>query len=262
MHVGRHTQEEVSAQSSPDPGFVDIFAPSADSRQTLGGVNSYPSVNRLGDLPAEPTGIGRTSNSVSFEPDPTTQFDQQPHSFQSTFLDNVDDTFWNIGSELYDQILNLDYSGGLGAADAVSAQVVPTATVDKSQSRAESIQRLWFTHVSDADEQVKVLDDSRGLVSARSTPPVTEPASPRAGHADLDDVHRQRLQKRLRIVHYEPTVPPACLLTVWLRLYFVHFNPMFPVIHAATFGQLEPTPASSSQCVHLAACSLALVRRG
>lgn len=114
--------------------------------------------------------------------------------------------------------------------------------MDAELVHLQSMKLLWFSHTSNHSSSVPVSEQPYRSGS--------EAPSTRYTDSEIDDQYRQDIQKRLRINPYEPTVPSADSLNVGLRLYFAKAQPVFPVVHEATF---RPVRASASLLIAMCA---------
>ena len=179
---------------------------------------------------------------------------------------NVYDPSWLLGSNYDINALNISLSSALAdwnedlsqpqrssmsqqiedAADP-SGQVLP---ISESIERRPTVQEGWHTHLGDKD-------DSQ-----------SQPAWPQT-HDQVDDRYREGLSNRLQPQPIAPLLPSSgflvssesriavCTLTcelfqnLCIKLYFAKFNPVFPIIHAASFR-----PTSENALLLLSICSV------
>ncbi|KAJ5946425.1 hypothetical protein N7454_003264 [Penicillium verhagenii] len=107
-------------------------------------------------------------------------------------------------------------------------QVTSSEPLSPGLSQLQTVQRLWFTTISEYPEQTLTprqnYEQTLQLLSPESLTTTT-----------INEDHRQSMWDRLQILAIEPTVPSTDLLNVGLRLYFAKVHPLFPLVHAATF---------------------------
>ncbi|KFZ01298.1 hypothetical protein V500_00813 [Pseudogymnoascus sp. VKM F-4518 (FW-2643)] len=117
-----------------------------------------------------------------------------------------------------------------------------------------NLENIWFTKVQDVMEQPRYL-----------LPFSTAPTDP-VPQQDVGDQYRQHLSKSL--LHPAPQddpLPSSDFLNLCVSRYFTCFNPLFPILHSATF---RPTPENGLLLLSMASVgclflgSQAAVRRG
>lgn len=165
-------------------------------------------------------------------------------------LPNLSECFptWNVNSDLHGDMLEMDFLPlEFTWTPDPMLPPVPTPSADVELMQVQHVQRIWFSHVP----QLSVDELYPEVQFEPSSMPATEPASPLADTAEVDEQYRRKLQKSLRISSYEPTVPTADLLNVWIRLYFSKVHPVFPVIHAPTF-----CPSRANYSLLIAICAM------
>ncbi|CZR63283.1 uncharacterized protein PAC_13180 [Phialocephala subalpina] len=123
-----------------------------------------------------------------------------------------------------------------------ASQTNPCSPNEKSLSM---INELWFT--KDCTPGCRT-DDI--LYSVAPTRPIT-PASSGNENSGLDDRYRDDLSLRLQPRWKEDPLPSTEFLNLALQLFFTKFNPIFPLIHAATFR-----PSQQNSLLLLSICSI------
>ncbi|KAH8902247.1 hypothetical protein BR93DRAFT_932415 [Coniochaeta sp. PMI_546] len=155
---------------------------------------------------------------------------------------------WMIDSGLHNDIMQINFPI---LEDFPTSGEIPSGAADQVPSPAHQIERIWFSRLPDDLPGVvpDTLDPGRPLEPISGE--ATGPSTPRLGNHQIEDRHRRNLQRRLEIFPYEPTVPSADLLNLWIRLYFAKAHLVFPIIHAATFR-----PSRSNTNLLIAMCAV------
>ncbi|KAH6971261.1 fungal-specific transcription factor domain-containing protein [Ilyonectria sp. MPI-CAGE-AT-0026] len=164
---------------------------------------------------------------------------------------NAHDPGWLLGSDFDLNGLTCSISntisdwGNLAYEDSFDRQPACDATATSSRDRfttpsdlVSAIQDTWFTTLS-----LNVV----GCVSA--------------GQSDdqdrVDEAYRQRLSHRLHPRPSNTVLPSADFLNLGIKLYFLRFNPIFPILHTPSFR-----PSSENALILLSVCSVGTMFMG
>ncbi|KAL4742146.1 hypothetical protein BDV11DRAFT_212148 [Aspergillus similis] len=109
---------------------------------------------------------------------------------------------------------------------------------DSEAFHLQTVYSLWHSHISN------VLPDD-------ILPELPNCQSRSDSGLEIDDHERQNLQKHMRITSYEPTVPSTDSLNMSICLYFAKAQPIFPIVHRATFR-----PCKTRASLSIALCAL------
>ena len=104
-------------------------------------------------------------------------------------------------------------------------------SVPSSSTPGAMVQQNWYTKVA-------------------SEAPPRRPSQP-ADQDQVDEAYRTDLSNRLRPRMSDDALPSADFLNLCIKLYFVKFNPIFPLIHAPSFR-----PSSENALILLSICSM------
>ncbi|KAI1812823.1 fungal-specific transcription factor domain-containing protein [Poronia punctata] len=77
------------------------------------------------------------------------------------------------------------------------------------------------------------------------------------GQDHIDEAYREGLKHKLRPCPSNPALPSSDFLNLCIKLYFVRFNPVFPVVHAPSFR-----PSSENALLLLSVCSVGALFMG
>ncbi|KAH7141796.1 fungal-specific transcription factor domain-containing protein [Dactylonectria macrodidyma] len=158
---------------------------------------------------------------------------------------------WLLGSDF--DLNGLTYSisnaisdwGNLAYQDSFDQQPACNATATSSRDR--------FTTPS---ELVPAIQDTWYTTLSRN---VVDCATP--GQSDdqerVDEAYRERLSCRLHPRPSNITLPSADFLNLGIKLYFLRFNPIFPLLHAPSFR-----PSSENALLLLSVCSVGTLFMG
>ena len=105
-------------------------------------------------------------------------------------------------------------------------------SVSSPSTPGAMVQQNWYTKV------------------ALEAPTRRNPSQP-ADQDQVDEAYRTDLSNRLRPRMSDDALPSADFLNLCIKLYFVKFNPIFPLIHAPSFR-----PSSENALILLSICSM------
>ncbi|KAL4809153.1 hypothetical protein BDV18DRAFT_158084 [Aspergillus unguis] len=108
--------------------------------------------------------------------------------------------------------------------------------MDPETVHLQTVHSLWHSHISNVCP-----DDILEL-------PNTQSRSDRG--LEIDERDRREFQTHMQIASFEPTVPSKDSLNMYVCLYFAKAQPIFPVVHRATF---RPCKARASLAIALCA---------
>ncbi|KAJ5545814.1 hypothetical protein N7494_003399 [Penicillium frequentans] len=149
---------------------------------------------------------------------------------------NDDFAAWIFGSEFTSGEYEMDVC--LSGSDLMT-QETNEDLVDPELLQLQHVSSLWFTNV--------------WKPSSSETPHSSLEDPAQGGNATLDEQYRQSIRKKLQIASFEPTVPSADTLNMCIHYYFAKTQPVFPIVHPATF---MPCKANANLIVVMCAFGL------
>ncbi|KIW19412.1 hypothetical protein PV08_03707 [Exophiala spinifera] len=211
--------------STPSPAFREFLAPSSRHGADLptSGVgdnlwftdSSLPDLNSL-DLLSDTNMNWNTLPTLSRTPVSLASPKFDLHAINSAIMEAAPTSF-HIGESL----LNLE-----------NPELRSTDSPKPYSLREQVIRRQWFTYLES--------DNSQSLHRDK----VSE-------HTQVDARFRDDLSQRLQFqTPYEP-LPSTDFLNLCVQTYFNRFNPIFPIVHGATFK-----PSATSSLLLLAMCAV------
>lgn len=201
-----------------------------------------PQPNALSSTTIEvPTGEGGVEFSASFLNTPTDL------ELMNIGL-NTYDQAWLLGSDFDLDALNYSISAAISAWELPSHEVAPdhqgVGEITHHSSRESgsgtltqlvpAVQNNWHTTLS------------RDVISHGST-----------DQDEIDEAYREGLSHRLQPPLSNTPLPSADFLNLCIKLYFVRFNPVFPLLHAPSFR-----PSSENALLLLSVCSVGALFMG
>ncbi|KAJ5636687.1 uncharacterized protein N7484_010000 [Penicillium longicatenatum] len=153
---------------------------------------------------------------------------------------NDDFAAWIFGSELYCGEYGMDVC--LSGSDLM-AEETNGDMMDPELLQLQHVSSLWFTNVWKP-------------LSSETPHSVTE-GPMQGGSATLDEQYRQSIRKKLHISSYEPTIPSADTLNMCIHYYFIKTQPVFPIVHRATF-----TPCKAKANIIVVMCAFGILFTG
>lgn len=158
-------------------------------------------------------------------------------------LSDIETTSWFLGTDFDLSVLDFSLSPAFserthihqtinGQAEGELLQIRESIrNVDMGYPPRTTVQSQWFSIMREQENQLE-----------------KEPSSQKL---QADESYRAGLTRKLQQLPQEENLPSSQQLNLFVKLYFTHFHPLFPVVHAATFR-----PTSENALLFLSICSV------
>ncbi|KAK9448271.1 uncharacterized protein V1518DRAFT_418498 [Limtongia smithiae] len=229
------TMPDVDATSAPDSTLVEplgltplsmLLQPSDIDESSDGTPASQQQTRNLQDA------LNNITSDYA-----SAAFPQVPYSQQSTSSGNSFSLDHTISLIMGDFLVGIDQNAITSNVSNSSGNVSLIST-SSSYSRRRKDSRGSVDRVSDR-------------VLSQAIPGQSRRVSAGQGRINIDEQYRTLIKTKLLPTAYSESVPSTDYLNLCLRLYFTHFNPIFPLLHVPTLGS-----ASENSFLLFSMCSI------